>query len=629
MDDIEVLTNRREDEGVVDGVVDGAGGAAQAPRLEKRHPSRRSFLPSTQWDFYNTSGQRLFTSTGRSRERALVAEIAKRRKKGENPVDLRGISLKNVNLQGHSLKNIDFTGACLDGSDLRRSELNGSILRSASLMGVNLSAAEAFRADFSMAEIVNATMTSFTATGSRFIGTTIDSCLAYGMVAKSCDFSRARINEVDWHVAQLSGSQWAYVTMTRTNLKGAHLGATTDRYDRLSDALVTAVATQSVGAHFVGCQYDDTTIYNKALMPEMARDQKLSRIARIGIMLPTAYATIKLFEAMHDTVSENVRDLMEHALPAAVSGHLSPWLVSSGAGVAIAAGFFLASDLSAEGVKDYLTDKFVDGWNKVRNVLTRLKHRMGDIGELLVILGKNRTLKPLKLAMEVRRDTAGFHTMFKGDTFGKAGTAIICDRRTFARALYTVGQARKGLMRSDDDVTIIHAHSHHAKMCRTDGLQCAHAEAPCVVNIAPRGDISAVWVTDAGQHIRAFYKMGAQGEFEPPVYVDGDNAALNDAEIPERCRLSCQDMLACFEESIAGVIHLKNGQAFSYDIKTHSVREGANGEILVTRNSDGALDNSLGAAVVDRSGKVDYAMANVSYRTDDFEAALYAPPPAP
>lgn len=588
------------------------------------------------WTFRNVKGEVMFEVPGRTPRDALQQHIkAETSRLSTQPgprrrVDLRGLYLKNFQLEGINLSWCDLSGSCLLDTNLRRSKLNNTLLREVRAIGVNFDSVEAYRSNWVLGNVEDCSFRCASLSGGSMYGAILRRNRMTGFEAKGVDFSHSQVLGCGMADGDLVGAMFMNSRVYRTDLSGADLSDSKGQANldaRRSDDVSKLVRSRTAGARFVGNIYDKKTLYNDYSLPELKSDKRVSAISRSAIFFPLACLGMVCGEKAYEHLGEGAHKVYEmlepmmspgvsHALGSVMSSGIGHY---TGFGLALGAAYFV-KEVIPEKIKDPIYENLMKFWTMARDFIGRMVEQGRKMVDLVVLMGKSRSMDPLLQTMDSRsRPSSSQMESFRKFASRDFGDLIVCTRNQLAHALSATSAARKGMHSPDCDLTILHAHGPEVKPGKTHG--------PCVVNVRGDGRMNAIWANVGGNpYVRVEYSKGLNGK--PMGIYDQRGCPVMASELPPEVTDSRLATLYRFEKGLSNDVRLNDSTALRYNMSTHFVSEGVDGTVVVRRTSDRAIDNDLGPAIVKKDGSSIYLLADRVVSSQEFSIATGKKRPA-
>lgn len=488
-----------------------------------------------------------------------------------------GKSMKKANLRGLDLMHLnlargDFTGACFDGAKLRGARIENATFAGASMRGVAASGLDGVSAiftdvDFSPIEVqrsyddgrvnpdgtpqtrtirLTSDFTGAQLTCARFDGATVhevnfvqaamSSSSHVGANIRKSSYKDALLHNADWADTKIVGNDFDGANMTpRMNVDTAHLP------DRTRNA--TIVGNSYEGTEFGSC--------NRGFVRDAFAVGKI-RLATLGLVtsglfVATAAIPLDLESMMTETIGKTATFIL--------AASALTWIKTP--------------------IEDFFKEKAIDliaGTSvKVRSAISEMWKRGKSIGSLAVALMSRGHADHVEKVLKSRH--GGFVERFAAAAKGEYDV-VVCDREHLAEALARISE----MMNSRA------SHKHSVILVRMGDAA---------------GDVPRALVVNAGGGLEALWDQDSDGAIM--------HKAWDEAKIPmgDPGLVGPQRFMAPFNSHIAVVgkfmnaILSEHGLAdFKIKHETHLIRQGLDGSIVVTRQSDGRLDNRGAPTVV-------------------------------
>lgn len=536
-------------------------------------------LASNLKQIYDIDGKLMYEGKASS-IKALVEQCVKAGKSMKR-ANLKGLDLMHLNLSRG-----DFSGACLDGAKLRGSTLNLAVFAGASMKGIAASGVDAASAvftdvDFSpletersyddgrvnpdgtpqirklkiASEFVGALLTC-----ARFDGTNqyevdfsqagMSSSSHVGAKCRKSNYTNTYLHNTEWSEARIIGNIFDGANMTpRMNVDAAHLP------DRTRNALI-------VGNSYVGTEFGRG---NRRFVRDAFAVGKI-RLAAFGLV------TSGLFVATS-------------AIPFDLEGALTETVGKTATFILAASALTWIKQPVEDFLKDKGTDLIAGTTVKVRSAISDMWRRGKSIGSLAIALMNRGHADHVEQVLKNRHK--GFFERFAAAAKGEY-EVVVCDREHLAEALSSISDMMKNRM----------GHGHSVILVR---MGSADEEVPRALVF--NGDrIEALWDQDGNGII----VQKAWDEAKIPVPGPND--------------LGQQRFFAPFNSHIPVVskfmsaILAEHGLSdFNIRHTTHHIKQGLDGSIVVTRKSDGRLDNRGAPTVITPTNGRLYFRNSVAY----------------
>ena len=515
-------------------------------------------------------GSVIWSGSARSVRQAVLTAV-------RSGVSLQGADLRRLNLSRLDLSGADMRDACLDDTDMR-----GAVFKNARLDRANLNRIRAEGAAFDFASMCGAHGEDAIFTGSGLVFADMRHSVFYDTLFTGSAMASARLSgsmfyRCSFGECSLQNASVTDSVIVECDFSGANLSHRAFSSVPAVDAvkLSAYLPNRTAGARVVGCTYSNSTVLSDTV-PAMQADKRSTLIARYGLWAASTLGIVTAVEKGIEAAGE-------------IGGHIlgSQPIMAGGIIVVLA-----AATLLKESVVEHLREP-AETW--LRHISNKVREGIRNIGEgharkwnLICLVGSQRSLHPVKMALNAGRKTAaekGFFSGFKS-WFSDTGEVVLCDRRHLAMALSTLCEARETGFHSRDDITFLYCDGHHR-----------HEGSPCVMRISADGTSSGTWHLMNKHHVTVVYSSEGlpisahdeKGEILP-VPVDG---------LPEHSMHKVSAMLA-FE---AALLEKHGLSDFRYDEVKYRLEEGRKGAILVKRRSTGRLGNDVGHPAMIRIGE--------------------------
>ena len=503
-----------------------------------------------------------------------------------------GKSLKRANLRGLDLMHLnlsrgDFSEACLDGAKLRGTKIEGTTFAGASMRGVAASGLDGVSAiftdvDFSPIEVkrsyddgranpdgtpqmrtvrLTSDFTGAQLTCARFDGAKVrevnfaqaamSSTSHVGANIRKSSYKDASLHNADWADTKIVGNSFDGANMTpRMNVDAAHLP------DRTRNA--TIVGNSYEGTEFGSC--------NRAFVRDAFAVGKI-RLATLGLVtsglfVATAAIPLDLESMMTETIGKTATFIL--------AASALTWIKTP--------------------IEDFFKDKAIDllaGTSvKVRSAISEMWKRGKSIGSLAVALMSRGHADHVEKVLKSRH--GGFVERFAAAAKGEYDV-VVCDREHLAEALARISEMMNN--RS--------GHKHSVILVR---MGDAAGDVPRALVVNAGGGIEALWDQDSDGAImhkawdEAKIPMGEPGLVGPQRFMAPFNSHIS---------VVGKFMTAILSEHALADFKIKH--------ETHMIRQGLDGSIVVTRQSDGRLDNRGAPTVVTPDDRKLYFRNSVAY----------------
>jgi uncharacterized protein YjbI with pentapeptide repeats len=502
-------------------------------------------------------------------------------------------SMKRANLKGLDLMHLnlsrgDFTGACLDDVKFRGSKLEHTNFAGASMRGVAASGVDAVSAvftdvDFSPIKIQRAfadgrinpdgtpqmrtlrLTTDFIGaqmTCSRFDGAKVhevdfrqaamSSSSHAGAHIRKSNYQDTQLHNADWADAKIVGNSFDGANMTpRMNVDAAHLP------DRTRNA--TIVGNSYTGTEFGSC--------NRGFVRDAFAGGKI-RLATLGLV------TSGLFVATD-------------ALPLDIEGTLTATIGKTATFILAASALTWIKTPIEDFFKDKAIDIIADTSVKVRSSISEMWKRGRSIGSLAVALMSRGHADHVEMILKRRH--GGFFARFAAAAKGEYDV-VVCDRGHLAEALARVSEMMNNRI----------GHTHSVILVR---MGEAGDDVPRAVVANGDGGIEALW----DQNSEGIIVHKAWDVAKIPLGEHGFAGETQPFLAPFNSHISVVDK---FTTAILAEHGLED---FTVKHETHLIKQGLDGSIVVTRQSDGRLDNRGAPTVVTPDNRVLYFRNSVAY----------------
>lgn len=529
---------------------------------------------------FDVDGRLLYA--GRASSLKSLVEQCVRAGKTMKRANLRGLDLMHLNLS-----RADFSGACLDGAKLRGSKIEHAVFSGASMRGIAASGLDGVSAvftdvNFSPIEVkrpyddgrvdpdgtprmrtvrLSSDFTGAQLTCARFDGAKVhevnfmqaamSSSSHVGARIRKSSYKDTSLHNADWADAKIVGNSFDGANMTpRMNVDAAHLP------DRTRNA--TIVGNTYEGTEFGSC--------NRGFVRDAFAVGKI-RIATLGLVtsglfVATAAIPLDLESMMTATIGKTATFIL--------AASALTWIKTP--------------------VEDFFKDKAIDliaGMSmKVRSAISEMWKRGKSIGSLAVALMSRGHADQVEKVLKSRH--GGFFERFAAAAKGEYDV-VVCDREHLAEALARISEMMNSRI----------GHKHSVILVR---MGEAAAGVPRALVVNGGGGIEALWDQNTDGVIvhkawdEAKIPLGEPGIFGPQRFLAPFNS-----HIP---------VVGEFMRAILAEHGLSD---FKVKHETHLIRQGLDGSIVVTRQSDGRLDNRGAPTVITPDDKPLYFRNSVAY----------------
>lgn len=503
-----------------------------------------------------------------------------------------GKTMKKANLRGLDLMHLtlsraDFSGACLDGAKLRGSKIEHSNFSGASMRGVAASGLDGVSAvftdvDFSPIEVqrsyddgrinpdgtpqmrtikltsdfVGAQLTCARFDGAKvhevnFTQAAMSSTTHVGANVRKSSYKDASLHNADWADAKIVGNDFDGANMTpRMNVDAAHLP------DRTRNA--TIVGNSYTGTEFGSC--------NRGFVRDAFAVGKI-RLATLGLVTSGLFvATAAIPFDIESTMTATIGKTATFILAASAL----TWIKTP--------------------VEDFFKDRAIDliaGTSvKVRSAISEMWKRGKSIGSLAVALMSRGHADHVEKVLKSRH--GGFFERFAAAAKG-AYDVVVCDREHLAEALSRISEMMNNRT----------GHKHSVILVR---MGDANTDVPRALVVNGDGGLEALWDQDENGVI--VHK--AWDEAKIPV---GEPGLLG----PQRFMAPFNSHISVVGNFMTAILNEHGLSNFKVKHETHLVRQGLDGSIVVTRQSDGRLDNRGAPTVITPDDRALYFRNSVAY----------------
>jgi uncharacterized protein YjbI with pentapeptide repeats len=517
-----------------------------------------------------------------------------------------GKTMKKANLRGLDLMHLtlsrgDFSGACLDGAKLRGSKIEHSNFSGASMRGVAASGADGVSADFTgvdfspievqrsyddgrinsdgtlqmrtiklTTDFVGAQLTCarFDAAkvhGINFGQAAMSSTTYVGASIRKSSYKDASLHNADWSDTKIVGNDFDGANMTpRMNVDAAHLP------DRTRNAII--VGNSYTGTEFGSC--------NRGFVRDAFAVGKI-RLATLGLVtsglfVATASIPFDIESAMTATIGKTATFIL--------AASALTWIKTP--------------------VEDFFKDRAIDmiaGTSvKVRAAISEMWKRGKSIGSLAVALMNRGHAGHVEKVLKSRH--GGFFERFAAAAKGEYDV-VVCDRDHLAEALARISE----MMNSRT------GHKHSIILVRMGEPK---ESVPRALVINGDGGLEALW--DQNENGAILHK--AWDEAKIPV---GEPGLVG----PQRFMAPFNSHISVVGKFMTAILNDHGLEDFKIKHETHLIRQGLDGSIVVTRQSDGRLDNRGAPTVITPDDRAMYFRNSVAY--DEHGQRIRREEPAP
>lgn len=479
---------------------------------------------------------------------------------------LANADLRRRDLSGLNLNKVDFTNALLDGADLRGMSAQEGLFIGASMRGVVAQGLLAERAQFQGVDLspdtdvaarhysmreedrIPSHLEGARLTYSNFSGAVLD-----GVVFDQATMSRiilfhARAAGASFRDARLFDVAFSFGTFVNCAFDGAKLATTT----QIAPA---HLPDRTAWTTVANCTFDAAEI--DATVPAFVRDHRWAKALRA---LAYTASSVAICLSMHQL---NIDD------------HFSAFgnLLKNGTTLLLATGAVVVmKDLIADHSRNFVEHHLSDADRWLRKTFETARRQGANLRQMVVAAVRGPGLMAVTTALHQTRQASevrGFFSRFwQGERTG--GTSVIfADRRHLAVALEALC-ASEVRHRLQGDLVLI--------------APRPEPNTPSLVRYKVDGSISMAWVSEGG------------GRVGTADYDRDGNLLRADAGVPAEPRI--EGHIRGFETSLLEA----HGLSLDYDRKTHEVRAGQDGSILIMNRSNRRIGNPYGPALIKPDG---------------------------
>ena len=536
--------------------------------------------PTNLKQIFDIDGNLMYEGRARS-VKALVEQCVK-----------NGKSLKRANLAGHDLMHLelsrgDFTGACLDGARLRGSRMVGAHFTGASMKGVSASAVDAESAVFQDVDLSPYEYETRYDDGRvepdgtpslRKVRVTSD---FIGSVLTYCRFDGARVLETDFSDAGMSSTSHTGATVRKSSFRRARL-----HNADWADARI-------IGSSFDGALMTPRMNVDPAHLPDRTRNAVIVGNSYEGAefgsgnrgFVKDAFVVGKVRLATLGLVTSGLF-VATAAIPFDLESALSETIGKTATFILAASALTWIKEPVEDFLKDNATEFMAGTAVRVRAAISELWKRGKQIGSLAVALLSRGHADHVEKVLKSRH--GGVFERFAAAAKGEYDV-VVCDRKHLAEALARVSEMMNNRTGQRHSVILV-------RMGQTGG------DTPRAIVVNGDGGLEALWDQDEGGNIR---------------HMRWDAAKIPlDALASVRFQAPFNSHIPIVTRFISAIMEEHGLADFRIRHETHLVRQGRDGSIVVTRQSDGRLDNRGAPTVVTPDDRRLFFKNSVAYDED-------------
>lgn len=449
---------------------------------------------------------------------------------------------------------LEISPVLMMGANFERANLNGAVLKS-----VNASGAGFISSFLNGAKVIDSNFSHISGHRSSWM---------YADVNNS-NFSSSNMMNADFYGGRLVNNDFLGTNFDHAVLQSSHGSS-------VRPIIESHLHDRTENAIFVGSKTDSDTVIPDSMMA-LKRDNNFNklfgRIRWVGSTFVGAFLADKGLEFVHENCSEFMHRANAHPT---ISMTI---MIGAFSGVAL-----LIKEMASDFTKDHMRELANCVAYKGRELMMSAKKTIRNKLDIVALMGNKKAMEPLRLALDGVSELSkkkGFFSTIKDFMLRDVGRVILCDRQHLALTMRYLSMRRRDDYPINNDITLVR--------CNAKNTDEHDASAPCLLRFSKDGKMTAVWPHDEYHHILVRYDkrghitecVNEYGEEVPHNcfgYGDGVMTRLQNVNMFERFLLNQEKDLV----------------SFRYDTRTHNIKRGRKGSILVFSNHDGLLDNMSG-----------------------------------
>lgn len=466
--------------------------------------------------------------------------------------DLTGLDLSGLNLDGAVLDGAQLDDADLRGASLRHASINHASLKGVQAQGLNAEHSLFHGVDLRPSEKLSSRFDGARLAYSELCGALIDHASFENAGLSRTSFAHAKGRKTSFVNASLHDADFSYSVLIGCSFKKAQITAST----RMSAAHLPdrTRGMTCVNNAFSQAVMDVTT-------PAFQSDHRWSRALKY---LAWGVATAPIAFTSHMLPIHHVQGPSGYGVVSDVLQSTATVVVVTGLAIAM-------KEFVVEHIRDWVEEKFEDLHVGMRRAYDEAWKLGANLKEMVAASIFGPGLRAVRAGLKATRARYKHEGGYAGVTEveGSRGKMIFCDRRHLALALESISAGRSR-HRLEGDLVVVRRGS-------------SRIDAPAIVRYRADGGTSMAWVEGTA--------VAKTVEFD----IEGAMIAFT-GDVSMKSELST--VLDQFEAAMLDD-HAVN---LSYPRRTHELRAGRDGSVLVFRSADGRPDNPQGPALLTIDG---------------------------